>query len=102
METYATERMKTEYDLRENEAMFRTRLRYAAEQGLLLFVKYALVVGLIWFSVNAITNVVAGSVNGSNALNYLNEAISKGYLPKTVNGQVPPKMEKDDAKNSVK
>jgi len=71
---------------------FKTRIKSAAEQGLLLFIKYSLVALLLYAALNYFNTLVAGANNGTNAILYLNEAISKGYLPKTVQGQLPPKQ----------
>jgi hypothetical protein len=77
---------------------FKIRLKQAAEQGLLLFVKYALVAGLIYIIVVNLTNIISGSANGTQAAIYLNELQQKGYLPKVVNGQIPLKQ---DSSNEI-
>lgn len=79
---------------------FTSKLKRAMEQGLLLFVKYALVVILSYFALQFGLNIVSGSQNGTNAVLYLKEAQDKGYLPKVVNGQLPPKMEQPNAQIS--
>jgi hypothetical protein len=76
-------------------------LKSACESGILLFVKYALVVGLIYLGINYITNVNSGAQNGTAAAMYLNQLQQKGYLPKvSPDGQVPAKIEEPNAKNN--
>lgn len=75
--------------------MFRQDLKNAAEQGLLIFVKYGLALILAFLTLQFFTNVVNGSQNGTNAVLYLQELQNKGYLPKAVNGIVPPKSESE-------
>ena len=77
--------------------MFKQKLKEAAEQGLLIFVKWGLALVLAFFALNILTNVVSGSTNGTQAILYLKELQDKGYVPKAVNGQIPPKQEKDNA-----
>jgi Na+/H+ antiporter NhaC len=80
---------------------FTSRLKSACEAGILLFVKYALVVGLIYLGINYITNVTAGANNGTAAAMYLNQLQQKGYLPKiNAEGQIPAKIEEPNAKNN--
>jgi hypothetical protein len=86
--------------LRNEMTPYRTRMKKAAEEGLLLFIKYALLIGLIYFSVNIFSNIIAGASNGTSAAIYLNQLQNKGYLPKVgQDGQVPPKQEEPNAKN---
>ena len=73
------------------EAEFLPRLKRAAEEGLLLFAKYALVIALAYLVINFTTNVIAGAANGNLAAQYLNQLQQKGYLPQLVNGAVPDK-----------
>lgn len=70
---------------------YKQRLKKAAEEGLLLFTKYALVIILAYLALLFATNVVSGSTNGTQSALYLQELQNKGYLPRVVNGQVPPK-----------
>lgn len=70
---------------------FKTRMKYAAEQGLLLFIKYGLVLILAYFALTFGTNVVSGAANGTQAILYLVELQNKGYLPKVNNGVIPEK-----------
>jgi hypothetical protein len=72
---------------------YKQRMKRAGEEGLLIFIKYFLVVVLAYFALTFGTQLVTGSVNGTQAALYLNELQNKGYLPKVVNGQVPPKTE---------
>jgi hypothetical protein len=77
---------------------FTSRLKNACEAGILLFVKYALVLGLIYLGINYITNVTAGANNGTAAAMYLNQLQQKGYLPKiSPEGQISPKQEQPNA-----
>jgi Na+/H+ antiporter NhaC len=80
--------------------MFKEQMKEAAEAGLLLFIKYALVLGLIYVGVNIFTNITSGASNGTAAAMYLNELQQKGYLPKIENGQIPAKKEEPHAENS--
>lgn len=72
---------------------FKSKMKVALEQGLLLFAKYALVLFLSYIALQFITTIISGSQNGTNAINYLNQAVEKGYLPRAVNGQIPSKSE---------
>lgn len=71
------------------------KLKAAAEEGLLLFAKYALILLLIYVALNFANGLIAGSQNGTQSIVYINQAIEKGYLPKPVNGLVPPKVENE-------
>ena len=79
---------------------YKMKLKQAAEEGLLLFIKYFLVVVLAYFALTFGTQLVTGSVNGTQAAIYLNELQNKGYLPKVVNGQVPMKPEAEHAQTT--
>lgn len=94
--------MREEYNLRENKVMFKTRLKYAFESGLLLFAKYGLIVLLIYISLQFVNGLIAGATNGNNSAIYLNQLIEKGYLPRAINGQIPPKEETDEKTSSIK
>lgn len=72
---------------------FKQRLKKASEEGLLIFVKWGLALVLAFLALQFFTNVVSGATNGTNAVLYLQELQNKGYLPKVVNGSVPPKTE---------
>lgn len=98
------ERMKMEYagaisnlGVQVGEEPFKTKLKSAMEQGLLLFVKYALVLVLTYVALQFGLNIVSGAANGTNAVLYLKEVQDKGYLPKVVNGSIPPKTEEPHA-----
>lgn len=103
-EYYAQEKMRNEYNRmnNQNEARFKTRLKYASEQGLLLFAKYALVLFLSYIALQFLSSIISGSQNGTNAVLYLNELQNKGYLPKIVNGQVPDMPKPSTDKTVVK
>lgn len=79
---------------------FKDRLKKAAEEGLLLFAKYGLVLLLAYFALAFGTNIMSGSVNGTQSALYLNELQQKGWLPKVINGQIPPKQVDENAKLS--
>lgn len=65
------------------------KLKQAAEEGLLLFVKYALVLGLLIFSFNYFTRINQAALNGEQAALMLMELQKKGWLPQLTNGQIP-------------
>lgn len=67
---------------------FKDKLIKATEQGLLLFIKFALVVGLSYVVINYFTTINSGAINGTQAVIYLNELQQKGYLPKIVDGSI--------------
>ena len=91
----AQELMEKEYqEMRQLvNPTFKQLLKKNAEAGLLIFVKWGLALILALLALQFLTNVITGSVNGTNAINYLNQAVEKGYLPKAVNGQIPSKVE---------
>lgn len=71
---------------------FRDRFKKAAEEGILLTVKYGLILVIFYLALQFGLNIVAGSQNGTASLNYLQQAINKGYLPKPgTDGQIPNK-----------
>jgi len=72
---------------------FKVKLKKAGEEGLLLFAKYALALVLAFFTLQFVTSIISGSNNGTNAVLYLKELQDKGYLPKVINGAIPPKTE---------
>lgn len=65
------------------------RLKFAATEGLLIFVKYGLIIILIIISVNYFFRVHQAAINGEQAAIAINEFIKKGWLPEIRNGQVP-------------
>lgn len=97
----AQERMYEEYMQPQMSIVtsFKMRVKRAFEEGILITVKYGLLVVIAYFALVFGTQVVNGSINGTQAALYLNELQSKGYLPKVVNGQIPPKSEADNAQN---
>lgn len=78
----------------------RDKLRKAAEEGLLLFAKYGLILALVWLSLNFVNGLIAGSHNGTQSAIYINQLIEKGYLPRAVNGQIPTKEMNDEKTSS--
>lgn len=72
---------------------FKQKLRGAMEQGVLLFAKYALLAVLLYVSLQFLNGLVTGSQNGTQSAIYLNELISKGYLPKAGPNGIEPKVE---------
>lgn len=72
---------------------FKQRLKNAAEQGLLLFVKYSLLVLLVFGALQYFNTLVQGSQNGTQSALYLQQAIEKGYLPKPGPNGLEPKVE---------
>lgn len=105
MSLTASDEMRREYDISKMEhpgkieyhplgqmsivPTFAQRLKRAGEEGLLIFVKWGLVLVLAFLALNYLTSVNSGAANGTNAVIYLNELQNKGWLPKVVNGQVP-------------
>lgn len=79
---------------------FKLKLKSALESGLLLFAKYGLVLILCYLALAFGSNMLSGANNGTQAALYLNELQQKGWLPKVVNGQIPPKQEDENAKLS--
>lgn len=75
------------------EESFSSKLKRAAEQGILLFVKYALLVLLVFGALQYFNTLVQGSQNGTQSAIYLNELIQKGYLPKAGPNGIEPKVE---------
>lgn len=71
------------------------------KDGLYLLAKYGLMILIIYFALQFGTQVISGSINGTQSALYLNELQNKGYLPKVVNGQVPPKDETQESKNEA-
>ena len=84
------EEMLNEFKEKERSYYFRNRLKRAAEEGLLIFIKWALVITLAYVALQYGTGIISGASNGTNSALYLNELISKGYLPKAVNGVIQP------------
>ena len=60
---------------------FRVHLRVAAEAGILLFVKWGLVVALVLGSVDYLTKVRTMAINGQNAAAAILEYQRRGQLP---------------------
>lgn len=75
------------------EESFGSKLKRAAEQGILLFVKYALLLLLVFGALQYFNVLVQGSQNGTQSAIYLNELIQKGYLPKAGPNGIEPKVE---------
>lgn len=75
--------------------MFKANLKEAFEQGLLISAKWSVVLLVAYLALTMFTNVINGSNNGTQSALYINQLIEKGYLPKAVNGQVPPKVENE-------
>jgi hypothetical protein len=92
----AQQRMRSEYQEMRVPIFiptFKSKAKIAAEAGLLLFIKYALVLLLTYIAFTFGTQIVNGSINGTQSALYLNELQNKGYLPKVVNGSIPSKEE---------
>lgn len=70
---------------------FKTRLKKAAEEGILIFVKYALVALLLFGALQYFNVLVSGAQNGTQSALYLSELIQKGYLPKAGPNGIEPK-----------
>ena len=79
--------------MKEERMNFKQKLRSAAEQGILLFAKYALITILVFAALQYFNGLVTGSQNGTQSALYLNELISKGYLPKAGPNGIEPKVE---------
>lgn len=78
---------------------FKDQLIEAGKSGILLFVKYILIVAAIIYAFNFSLNTRQMAESGLNAAVALNKYMSKGYLPQFNNGEIPDKpVVKDDAK----
>lgn len=85
--------MEAEFRTGHIDLSFKQKLRGAMEQGVLLFAKYALLAILLYVSLQFLNGLVTGSQNGTQSAIYLNELISKGYLPKAGPNGIEPKVE---------
>ena len=81
---------------------YKQRLKLAMEEGLLIFTKYGLALILAFLALQFLTGIISGSRNGTNSALYLNELITKGYLPKAENGVIPVRGEGNAQANPVK
>ena len=87
-----------------NESFFRDRLKFAMEEGILLVVKYGLVLLIIVFALNYFSQISQAALNGQQAALAIRLFQSKGYLPQIdTQGNVPEKThEKDITSNLTK
>lgn len=69
-------------------------IKKAAIEGLLLAIKYGLIILIILYCYNFSNNTYQMSINGNQAALAIKMFQEKGYLPKFVNGEVPNKSEK--------
>lgn len=70
------------------------------KDGLYLLAKYGLLIVLIYIGLNFVSGLIAGAQNGTQSAIYINKLIEKGYLPKVVNGEIPPKVEDEKTTNN--
>lgn len=68
------------------------------KEGILLLVKYGLLIAAIVYAFNYSLQTRQMSQNGEQAAILLVELQRKGYLPQLVNGQVPDKAKIEEAK----
>lgn len=61
------------------------------KDGLLLLVKYGVLIAAIVYAFNFSMQTRTAAVNGEQAALIINEYIAKGWLPAIQNGQVPTK-----------
>lgn len=71
---------------------FKYKIKLAAESGLLLFIKYGLILLLIYVGINYVTRINQAALNGEQAAIIIREYQIKGYLPSVVNGSIPIKV----------
>lgn len=62
--------------------MFVDRLKEAAQDGILLLVKYGLIIFVIVYVYLFLMQTRQAAINGEQAAMALNEYIAKGWLPK--------------------
>lgn len=70
---------------------FKDQLIEALKEGLLLLVKYGLIVIAIVYSFLFMNQTRDMAINGNNAAIAIKMMQEKGYLPQFVNGQIPEK-----------
>lgn len=69
----------------------------AFKDGLVLVVKYGLLVLVILWAFSFAMQTRQLAINGDSAAAALNEFINKGWLPNISNGQVPQKVNNEEA-----
>jgi hypothetical protein len=72
--------------------MFLDKLKRAGEEGILLLVKYGLIIAFIIFAFKYFLTIQQMAINGQQAAIYLMELQKKGWLPQIINGQVSEKV----------
>jgi hypothetical protein len=72
---------------------FQELLKEKFQQGLLLLVKWGLLIAAIVYAFNYSLQTRNMAMNGEQAALAINEFINKGWLPKLANGEAPKKME---------
>lgn len=70
---------------------YKDKLIEALKEGLLLLVKYGLIIVLVIYSYLFLMNTYQMSINGNNAAIAIRMLQEKGYLPSFVNGSIPEK-----------
>lgn len=70
---------------------FLQQLKQALEQGILLLVKYGLIIAAIIYAFNFTMQTRQMAINGNQAAMAIQQLQMKGWLPQFVNGQVPEK-----------
>ena len=78
---------------------YKDRLTEAFKDGLLLFVKWGLLIVAIVYAFTFMLNTRDMAINGQQAAIAINEYIKKGWLPKIINGEVPEKSKEDNKIN---
>lgn len=81
---------------------YRELIIEAFKEGLLLLVKWGLLVGFIIYGFNYSLDTRNKSVNGEQAAILLIELQKKGYLPQLVNGAVPDMVKSTEVKPTEK
>lgn len=97
--SHVTDTMERDYvgsnlNIRNGPYEFKHKLKRAVEEGLLIFIKYSLVLILAWFAVNYLTRINQAALNGEQAAVAIQMFQQKGYLPQFANGQLPDKTNK--------
>ncbi len=77
---------------------YKEELIEAFKNGLLLLVKWGLLIAAVIYAFNFSLETRRAAINGEQAAILINEYMKKGYLPKLENGQIPDKIDKPQAK----
>lgn len=70
---------------------FLQQLKRALEEGILLLVKYGLIIAAIIYAFNFTMQTRQMAINGNQSAIAIQQLQMKGWLPQFINGQVPEK-----------